>query len=90
MSTNFFQAVDAFLADQGFYPHLARDNVTDGHSLRKSLAEIKASGCVSDGHCSVSYIQPVLDAMKDVPQWNEQIARQTLRNANIDDQTFNF
>ncbi|MFT5831922.1 MAG: hypothetical protein ACI9SY_000299 [Candidatus Paceibacteria bacterium] len=79
--TTFFQAVDEWLQQKGFCPLLAREGTQDGNLLRKSLSELKASSCASDGCCAKTYVQTVLTQMKDEPGWTDDQALSALEAA---------
>jgi hypothetical protein len=76
-----FQAADEWLQEKGFCPLLAREGIQDGNLLRKSLSELKASSCASDGCCAKTYVQSVLAQMKDQPGWTEVQALSALEAA---------
>jgi hypothetical protein len=81
--TTFFQAVDEWLQKNGFCPLLARAETQDGNLLRKSLSELKASSCASDGCCTKTYVQTVLTQMKDQPGWTDDQALSALEAASL-------
>jgi hypothetical protein len=84
----FFQAVDNWLADQGFHTHLSRGSILDGHALRKGLCDVKESGCANKGSCGATYTQAVLDQVKVIPGWTEGQARSALEAAELDPSDF--
>lgn len=86
--STFFQAVDQWLKNKGFYAHMAREGTVDGHSLRKSLADVRSSGCASDGCCSTMYVQKVLNQLKEVPGWTENQSRSSLEAAGFNPDSF--
>ena len=65
--SQFFETVDTWLESKGFYPHMARKGKLDGHALRKNLSGVMSSTCADDGCCSGTYVQSVLDQLKDLP-----------------------
>jgi hypothetical protein len=77
----FFRAVDQWLQQKGFCPLLAREEKQHGHLLRKSLSELMASSCASDGCCAKTYVQSVLTQMKDQSGWTDDQARSALEAA---------
>ncbi len=85
----FFQAVDKWLEGKGFHVHLAREGTLDGHALRKSLADLKDSGCaMGDGDCAHTYIKGVLTQLKNVAGWTEEQSRSALKAADFNPDDF--
>ena len=64
----FYEYIDKFLAEKGFYAHLSRAQV-DGHMLRHYIAEIKNLACSQTGCCVEENVRNLLQHMTKVPGW---------------------
>lgn len=75
-----YTAVDAFLRQQGYHAHLRR-TALDGHMLRHSLAELRASACAcaEKGCCVNTCLTNLFSALSDIPGWSAEHEKEALR-----------
>lgn len=76
-----YDAVDAFLKQEGYSAAKRRKDEVDGHMIRHYISAMKMSPCSSNpqGSCVAANFENLFEHLKQVPGWTEAHKVEVLR-----------